>query len=164
MTAPAKPRPVPTPGDLARRVPRPTAPKPTTATPAAAELQAPATVADAITPGQLRKSEVMRQLYQQAMRISRMRPETRLVALTLLGYANWRHGLLNKYAPTTEQLAYATGLTDGQVRVQLEILTQRGWLTERALTTGPRAGQRVPQLCIPEFALTRVRNREAHLG
>ncbi|MGQ5606210.1 hypothetical protein [Streptomyces sp. EKS3.2] len=162
MTAPAQPRPVPTPGDLARRAAtaKPTPPRPT-----AAGLRAlSSTVAASIAPGQLKPQEIMRQLYVQGMRISRLRPETRLVALTLLGYANWRHGLLNKHAPTIAQLAYATGLTDGQVRVQLAILTQRGWLTERTLSTGPRAGQRVPQLCIPQLALTRIRNGEAHLG
>ncbi|MFJ2007049.1 hypothetical protein [Streptomyces chartreusis] len=172
MTAPTTPR-MPTPGDLARRQapPRPAPPasaaaptKPTVQTrPTPREReQRPVTAADCIAPGVLRPGERMRSLYQQAMRTSRMQPEARLVALTLLGYANFKTGVLNRHQPGTEQLAYATGLTNGQVLVQIEVLTQRGWLHLRTLTRGPREGQSVFQLCIPAFALQQLRDRAAH--
>jgi protein-disulfide isomerase-like protein with CxxC motif len=101
----------------------------------------------------------MRQMYQRGIRASRMLPEARLVALTLLQYAHYRTGLCTKREPSLEELAYATGLTTGQARVQLEVLTSRGWLTQRKVTTGPRIGRLTYQLCIPQLVLERLRNR-----
>lgn len=150
MTAPAQPR-TPTPGDLARR---PTA-KPTPA------AKKPATVEESIAPGELKPGEIMRQLYQQAMRISRMKPHTRLLALTLVGYANHKNGRLT-YEPTVAQLSYATGLSDGQVKTHLQILTQRGWLTRSRPRSGPRKDRLVGQVCIPALVLTQLRTRKAH--
>lgn len=98
-------------------------------------------------------------MYQQGMRISRMHPEARLTALTLLGYANFRTGLINKHLTGTRELAHDTGLTEGQVLVQIEVLTQRGWLTRRVLDVGPRTGQQVLQLCIPTVVLQQLRGR-----
>lgn len=149
MSAPAR---IPTPGDLARRAPTPAAQPP--ATP-----PAPATVADLVAPGVLRPNEIFRQQFQQGIRISRMLPESRLTALTLLTYANYRTGLLNKFAPSAEELSYATGLGKGQVLVQIEVLTQRGWLTHRTLGRGPRQGEAVLQLCIPALVLDQLRKR-----
>lgn len=152
MTAPA----IPTPGDLARRAAA--TPKPTAQPASASETSAPSAPDQPLTAsGRLYPNEVLRQAYQQGVRISRMNAESRLVALTLLGYANFRTGLLNKYQPTPDQLADATGLTEGQVLVQLKILTQRGWLTHRAPITGPRKGQQVYQLCIPKAVLAQLR-------
>ncbi|MFI5685860.1 hypothetical protein [Streptomyces sp. NPDC051636] len=157
MTAPA----IPTPADLARRAaaaPSPaTRPADRTATSSPPAPAQPSAAATLTAPGRLYPNEVLRQAFQQSMRISRMNAESRLVALTLLGFANFRTGLLNKYQPTSAQLAAATGLTEGQVLVQLEVLTQRGWLTQRALTTGPRKGQEVYQLCIPQAVLSQLR-------
>ncbi|EYT83972.1 hypothetical protein CF54_04155 [Streptomyces sp. Tu 6176] len=156
MTAPAR---IPTPGDLARRTPASAvpAPQPRATAPRAART---VTAADLIAPGRLRHGELLRHTYQRGMRISGMTPATRLVALTLLGYAHGKTGLLNKHAPNTDQLANATGLSAGQVRVQLEILTQRGWLTQHTPASGPRQGQHVLQLCIPAAALHQVRTHQ----
>lgn len=147
----------PTPALMARRRPTPpaAAPRPTRSS----ASTKPVSAADAVAPGQLGPREVMRQVYQQAIRISRMRPESRLVALTLLSYSNFRTGLLSKREPDTEQLAYATGLTQAQVVVHLEILTQRGWLTRRTIATGPRVGQSASQLCVPVYVLQQLRDR-----
>lgn len=168
MSAPAR---IPSPADVARR----TNPAPATApaiTPAAAPSTpapgptappkpAPAqSAAGLVAPGQLLPHEVLRRMIQQGMRISRMRPEARLTALTLLGYANYRTGLVNKHLPDMQELAYATGLTEGQVRVQVEVLTQRGWLTYRVLGRGPREGQQVIQLCVPAHVLQQLRDRQ----
>ncbi|MFF9285444.1 hypothetical protein [Streptomyces griseosporeus] len=167
MTAPVTPR-IPTPGDLARRTTTPAAhpkpapaPKPAART-AIAEAPAPPAsqdTADLIAPGRLQQGEVMWQMVQQGMRVSRMRPEARLVALTLLGYAHPRTGLLDKYWPSCEQIAYASGLTTGQVLVQLEVLAQRGWLVQRSFSQGPRQGQTVHRLVIPSWVLEHVRSR-----
>jgi hypothetical protein len=153
MTAPATPR-IPTPGDLARRRPAP-------ATQSQPEPAVAATAADLIAPGQLGPHELFRQMFQQGIRLSRMRPEARLVALTLLTYANFRTGLLNKYQPEARELASATGLTEGQALTQIEVLTQRGWLTRRSPKVGPRQGQPVLQLCVPALVLEQLRQRRA---
>jgi hypothetical protein len=162
MSAPATPR-FPTPGDLARRTPAPsTAARPTPHAPEPrTEPASPATAADLIAPGRLRQDELFRQMFQQGIRLSRMHPEARLVALTLLTYANFRTGLLNKYQPEARELASSTGLTEGQALVQIEVLTQRGWLTHRAPTRGPRQEQQVLQLCIPDLVLQQLRRRRA---
>lgn len=154
MSAPTDTR-IPTPGDLARRAALApvSQPEPGPARPAGA--------AGMVAPGELRPNEILRQLYQQGIRISGMHPEARLVALTLLGYANFRTGLLNKYQPSTSDLGQATGLTQGQAEVQLRILAQRGWLSERRVTRGPRQGQLIHQLHIPTVVLLRLRKARA---
>jgi len=146
--------------DMARRKPQPpAAPKPSRGAAPEAEPR-PASAADAIRPGKLRKSERMRSMYEQGMRISRMLPEARLVGLTLLGYANFQTGQIHaRWRPTAEQLSYATGLTVGQVLVQVQVLTSRGWLTEHTLTRGPRAGSVALQLFIPAAVLEQIRDR-----
>lgn len=163
MSAPATSR-IPTPGDLARRTPtqppRPAALR-TLPTPAARPEPAPVTAADLIAPGRLRPGEVLRQVFQQGMRLSRMRPEARLVGLTLLAYANFKTGLLNKYVPAGRELAAATGLTEGQALIQIEVLTQRGWLTRHTPSRGPRQDQQVLQLCVPALVLEQLRQRRA---
>jgi hypothetical protein len=178
MSAPARPR-IPSPADLAHRNgTRPgatTPPEPAAVThapdtvtepaPAPAPKSSPAvpasSVAGLVAPGRLLPHEILRRMFQHGLRISRMRPEARLTALTLLGYANYRTGLVNKHLPDTKELAYATGLTEGQVLVQIEVLTQRGWLTHRVLGRGPREGLQVIQLCVPAHVLQQLRDRQA---
>lgn len=160
MTAPARPS-IPTPADLVRRTTPAAVPPAMAGAPAAPKPGPLPSIVDLASPGLLNPREVLRQMFQQGIRISRMQPEARLVGLTLLTYANFRTGLLNKHAPTPEQLAYATGLTEGQVLVQIQVLKQRGWLTERVLTVGPREGQAVFQLGIPGAVLHQLRNRRA---
>ncbi|WP_326780403.1 helix-turn-helix domain-containing protein [Streptomyces longwoodensis] len=155
MTAPATHR--PTPLDLARRTPAPT---PTEQPRRAPYEPRTLTAEEALQPGRLSHKERLRQMLQHGMRISRMQPEARLVALTLLGYANFQTGRVHpRWQPTVEQLAEATGLSTGQVLVQLEVLTSRGWLQEHVLNQGPRAGTPVPQLCIPAWVLEQLRAR-----
>ncbi|MFJ3794981.1 hypothetical protein ACIPSJ_01695 [Streptomyces sp. NPDC090088] len=158
MTSPA-PRPVPKPGP-----PRPRPPMPST--PAAAPLT-PVTASSAgsvlIAPGKLRQDEVLRAVYQRGIRLSRMLPEARLVALTLLPYANYKSGLIQR-VPTPEQLAFGTGLARGQVLVQVEVLAQRGWLTRQRLHSGPNAGQEVLQLRVPALVLEQIRQTRDHVG
>ncbi|MDX5571011.1 hypothetical protein PYK79_57655, partial [Streptomyces sp. ID05-04B] len=139
------------------------APKPKPKPAAAPQAQRrPSGVADAIRPGKLRKSERLRSMFEHGMRISRMHPETRLVGLTLLGYANFQTGQIHaRWRPTVEDLADATGLTAGRVLVQVEILTSRGWLTEHVLARGPRAGSRALLLCVPALVLEQLRDRAA---
>ncbi|WP_326729019.1 hypothetical protein [Streptomyces phaeochromogenes] len=150
------------PADMAaRRTPQPAAPP----APKPAPVPAPPveTAASMAGPGTLRKNERLRSLFQRGIRISRLNVETRLTALTLLGYANFTTGLISpRFHPTDEQLSYATGLTVGQVRVQVEILRQRGWLKHRPLTQGPSAGETAMQLCVPAALLARVREQVAH--
>jgi hypothetical protein len=154
----------PSPADLARRP----APKPPTRPGPETRMQAqprPVRAADAIAPGKLTRTERLRPLYQQGIRTSRMLPEARLTALTLLGYANFQTGLVHeKWRPTTEELAEATGLSSARVLVQLEVLTQRGWLYARVLKEGPRAGTEVLQLCLPAAVLEYLRSRQPEGG
>jgi hypothetical protein len=156
----------PSPADLARRpAPAPLTARPTAPQEARMQAQAkvlrPLTAADCIAPGKLNRSERLRPLYTQALRTSRLLPEARLVAHTLLGYANFATGLIHQqWRPTTEELAYATGLSTGQVLVQLEVLTQRGWMYTRALKEGRNAGTEVLQLCVPAAVLLDLRARK----
>ncbi|MDX3455089.1 hypothetical protein PV396_24630 [Streptomyces sp. ME02-8801-2C] len=155
------------PADMAARRPTP----PTSAVPpaqAAAEAAAPAVTAtpaprpgSSLTPGVLHRRERLRPMFQQAMRISRLLPNSRLVALTLLGYSHYETGLIRRH-PTTAELAYATGLTKAQVLTQVQILTQRGWLRTNPLPAPAGIGQLAPQLCIPAPVLNQIRSRTYH--
>ncbi|MFF8485212.1 hypothetical protein [Streptomyces antibioticus] len=163
MSAPAAHR--PTPADLARPRPKPPTPTPK---PAASRPSRPprvdgmVTAADAVRQGQLHHGELLRQMFEQGIRISAMNANTRLVALTLLGYANFRTGEIHtRWRPAPEQLAIATGLSTDQIHVQLRVLTDRGWLTEFTLATGPRAGQPCWRLGIPMAVLQQLRDRAA---
>jgi hypothetical protein len=140
----------PTPGDLARR-PAPAAPTPR-----------PLTPAQTIQPGRLQGRERMRTMVQIGLRISRMHPEARLVALTLLGYAHNKTGMVfPRFQPSPEELAEDTGLTVGQVGVQIHVLTQRGWLYTRRVTGGVDAGREGLNLCVPALVLEQVRAARA---
>ncbi len=160
MSAPALPH-RPSPADLARRQPSPRpAPVTPASPPAAAARQAPADdAADKVGANGLREGELMRVMYLRAMRSSRMLPESRLVALTLMGYADHRTGALSRYAPDPAQLSYATGLSVRQALLHVEILTQRGWLGTHKPSQGPRMGQDVLNLAIPPWLLKQIRDR-----
>jgi hypothetical protein len=145
MTIPATAR--PTPASLAHR-PAPALPT--------------LTVAEAIAPGHLVGKERMRTMIERGMRISRMHPEARLVALTLLGYAHHKTGIVfPRFRPTREQLADATGLSAGQIDVQIHVLTQRGWLCTRRITQGHDTGRLALSLAIPAQVLEQVRAARA---
>ena len=140
----------PTPGDLAAKKATPPA--------APAPDRQPTTPADTIAPALLLPKERMRTVFLRGVRLSRMRPESRLVALTLLGYSNFKNGLINPhYRPSIEQLAEDTGLTNRQIHVQIHILTQRGWLHTRRITQGAYAGKPGLNLSVPAPVLERVR-------
>ncbi|MGW0821789.1 hypothetical protein [Streptomyces sp. NPDC002845] len=161
----------PSPADLATRHNPPTTPTPPPAppVPAAAEeaaipapSPAPDTASDIPAPGKLRDGEVMRSMYAQAIRISRLRPEARLVALSLLSFSNFRTGRIRACEkPGLRQLSYATGLTMDTAHEQVQVLTQQGWLRSRVLTVGPHAGEDVLQLCVPAQVLDHLRARHA---
>ncbi|MFJ7049006.1 hypothetical protein ACIQVC_37210 [Streptomyces sp. NPDC101112] len=164
MTAPTAPR-VPTPGDLARR-PAPPAPtkraQPVAARPGQPYTPRTLTPAEALAPGRIGKRERLRNLFTHGLRISRMRPHARLVALTLLPYANDKTGLLTPaHRPTIEQLADNTGLLPAQVHVQLQVLTQRGWLYSRPIAEGPHAGKVGLCLAVPAGVLEQLRAARA---
>lgn len=126
--------------------------------PVKADGRPPTTVAESIAPGVLVGKERMRTMIERGMRISRLHPEARLVALTLLGYSNHKSGIIyRRFEPTAEQLAEATGLTASQVRVQIHVLTQRGWLYTRRVPQGHDAGRTALSLAIPALLLEQVR-------
>lgn len=113
---------------------------------------------DSIAPGKLRRNEHLRTAYSHGIRISRLLPNARLVALTLLPYANFNNGLISaRHQPTVEQLADATDLSVDQVCIQLEILRQRGWCRAHTITAGPRAEETTLKLTVPALVLERLR-------
>jgi hypothetical protein len=114
-------------------------------------------VVGALDPDTLHPGEALRPYYHQAIRISGMHPNSRLTALTMLGYAHHKTGLVSRHLHSDEQLAGDTALSLAQVRVHLEILRQRGWLELRTLSRGDRVGQQVWQVRIPGPLLQRVR-------
>ncbi|MFJ6905578.1 hypothetical protein [Streptomyces griseoluteus] len=138
MTAETPTRPVPTPGDLAAR-------------------QQGRGAAELIQPGTLVRGERFRPLFEQGVRASRMAPHARLVAFTLLSYASARTGELPpERQPFLDGLVEATGLTRGQVVVQLRVLEARGWV--RRHPASPSAyEQALLRPVIPRFALDRLR-------
>ncbi|MFM9542278.1 LexA family transcriptional regulator [Streptomyces turgidiscabies] len=153
------------PADMARRPapPQPAPPvtassTPEAAAPPAADASPAPSPGDSLIPGVLQRRERLRPLFQQAMRISRLLPNSRLVALTLLGYSHYESGLIRRH-PTTAELAYATGLTKDQVLTQVRILAQRGWLRTNRLPARACVGELAPQLCIPAPVLAQIRAR-----
>ncbi|MEU3507908.1 hypothetical protein ABZ733_08250 [Streptomyces longwoodensis] len=159
---------VPSPADLARRPgPKPAAPTPRAkqAAPATSPRTAAAppaasrpSAADAVAPGRLTRGEPFRKYYLYGMRIGRLPAHARLVGHDLMWRADYTTGHIapNRH-PKTETLAEATGLTTGQVEVALQVLRTRGWLTDRRVTEGPRAGRSVYALVVPALALEQIR-------
>lgn len=169
MTTPTR-RPVPTPGDLARRSERqPAAVAPpkgdnvharsAVATPPVAQTLTPE---EAIAPGRLAKGERFKPTYHRGLLLSGMLPETRLMGLSLLWYSHHHTGRISpNFQPSLEQLAADTGLDTHRVGVQIEILRQRGWLHLTVIAEGPRAGQPRFDLAIPALHLQRIRAHRA---
>lgn len=168
MTTPTR-RPVPTPGDLARRSDQPPAPRAPSkggdahTDPSAVAAQPPArtlTAEEAIAPGRLAPSERFKPTYQRGLLLSGMLPETRLMAFTLLWYSHHRSGRISpNFQPSREQLAADTGMDTGRVGVQIEILRQRGWLRLTPIAEGPRTGRPRFELAIPALYLERIRTQ-----
>ncbi|CAL9599275.1 hypothetical protein [Streptomyces sp. enrichment culture] len=170
MTAPAQPRSVPTPGDLARR-PRPataaTPAKPTARPKARAPRRAAATTpytpaklsaAESIAPGKLTRDEHFRRFFLLGLRRSGLPASSRLLAHDLMWRAGHHNGRISpNMTPDREHLALATGLTVAQVDVAINTLTTRGWLYNRRLVSGPREGSTHWALAIPAAALEDVR-------
>ncbi|MDX2846638.1 hypothetical protein PV377_48410, partial [Streptomyces ipomoeae] len=143
--------------------------QPQNTAPASAEAPRPyvprrLTPAEAVAPGKLRTKEHLRSLFPRAVRISRMHPAARLIALTLLGHAHFKTGLVSPARrPDMTQLAEETGLTTRQVEVQIHVLTQRGWLYTRPLTQGRHAGEEGLFVAVPALLLEHLRAaRSAH--
>ncbi|MFJ1650054.1 hypothetical protein ACIOC2_01300 [Streptomyces sp. NPDC088337] len=164
MTAPAAPT-VPTPADLAPRPPA-TAPKrepkgkarPRTAKQGQPYQPRTLSPEEAIRPGKLTAQEHFRKVFLYGLRTSGMPPHARLVGHDLLSRANHATGRISaRRQPSSERLAFATGLTAAQVDVALQVLLTRGWLQPHRVTEGPRTGQTVHCLAVPAAALERVR-------
>ncbi|MFF7259513.1 hypothetical protein ACFZCL_04355 [Streptomyces sp. NPDC008159] len=137
-------------------------PEPAAAHPAEAYTPRTLTPAEALAPGRIGKRERFRNQFQHGLRRSCMHPHARLVALTLLGYANDKTGLLSPtYRPTVKQLADHTGLLPAQVQVQLQVLTQRGWLYSRPIAADPCAGTTGLCLAVPAGVLEQLRAARA---
>ncbi|MEU0459753.1 hypothetical protein ABZ322_44150 [Streptomyces sp. NPDC006129] len=116
------------------------------------------TAEEAIAPGRLKTEEHFRKFFLFGLRRSSMPAHARLVGHDLMWRASHATGRISpNLNPSTEVLAYATGLTEGQVDVALSVLHTRGWLYYRVLKDGPRAGQSVPHLTIPAAALEDIR-------
>jgi hypothetical protein len=180
MSAPAQPR-IPTPGDLARRQPGATtdaqapaadttseaSPAPVEAAPAAGErpteprpMYEPRTLTaeEAIAPGVLADTEYFRSVFRWCLTHSALPPHARLLAHDLLHRANHKNGRLSAdNQPDIAQLATATGLTEMQAGVALQILHSRGWIAYR--TDIPKGTRRLYDLVIPALALERARGR-----
>ncbi|MFR0354121.1 hypothetical protein [Streptomyces sediminimaris] len=180
MSAPAQSR-IPTPGDLARRqtgIASPTAePAPS---PAAPETQAPEpqappaeearpvchrpmyeprplTAEEAIAPGVLMDTEFFRTVFRYCLTRSGLPPHARLIAHELLARANDKNGRLGPKQPFLDQLAHATGLTEAQTGVALQVLYTRGWIAYRPACPDDR--QPLYDLVIPALELERARGR-----
>lgn len=153
--------PTPSPADLARR----SGPRraPAAAEPARRQKRAPyvrrnLTAEEAIAPGKLTRAEHFRKLYRVGITLSRMHPHARLVGHDLMWRASHATGELSaNYRPSIEQLAGATGLSFMQVDVAIEVLRSRGWLFERVISDGPRAGLMALHLAIPASVLEDIR-------
>lgn len=139
---------IPSPADLAARARPGTAPAP----------RRKSTSADALAPGRLEPAERFKTLYRRGLMLSGMLPEARLVAHTLLMYANHRTGRISpNFQPSRDQLVEDTGLEAARVGVQLEVLRQRGWLTLTPIAEGPRVGLPRFDLTIPSLYMARIR-------
>ncbi|OQQ16098.1 hypothetical protein B0675_02085 [Streptomyces sp. M41(2017)] len=134
----------PSPADLARR-----------ARPAEVKQTAPA---NPLAPARMKSGERFKALYQRGLQMSGMLPEARLVAHTLLMYANHRTGRISpNFQPSREQLAEDTGLDPARIGVQIEVLRQRGWLALTTIAEGPRTGQSRFDMTIPSLYIERIR-------
>lgn len=101
-----------------------------------------------------------RALYERGVRQSGMRPNCRLVALTVATYSAGPAAIPAHDQPGLNQLAKATGLETRGVRGALRELQQLGWITRPAGTRAPEHGhmsEAIPiTLTIPPYARTRL--------
>ncbi|WP_406420870.1 hypothetical protein [Streptomyces sp. NBC_00842] len=141
MTTAAAPH-RPSPADLAANSP--------------AHRRAQSRLADMLAPAQLEPSARFRVEFGRAIRASGMTPHSRLVALTLSTFANYRTGhIAAQQQPGLHGLAQATGLTAGQVVVALRALESRGWVSR----TGSRAYEDAElRPHIPQHAVASLRH------
>lgn len=171
MSAPAT-SPIPTPGDLARRHhPTPAtveaAPSPPTPTadsegerPPARPLYEPRalTAEEAISPGILADTEYFSSVFRWCLTHSSLPAHARLVAHDLLHRANHKNGRLGHHnQPQIRHLALATGLTEMQAGVALNVLMTRGWIAYRPEL--PEDKRRLYDLVVPALELERARGR-----
>ncbi|MGI3230594.1 hypothetical protein ACRJ4B_49920 [Streptomyces sp. GTA36] len=113
--------------------------------------------AEMIAPGTLLRGERFRPLFERGIHTSGMTPHTRLVALALLAFANGGTGdLPAERQPYLAGLVEATGLTTGQVVVQLRALEARGWI-HRDSSGSARYEEALLRPVIPRHALERLR-------
>lgn len=120
------------------------------------------TAKEAIAPGVLADTEVFRRTFRYALTTSTLPAHARLVAYDLLFRANFMSGRIGaQHQPDTERLAEATGLSEGQASVALQVLHTRGWLAYRPATTRPDGTntRRLYDLVIPALDLERARAR-----
>lgn len=102
-------------------------------------------------------AEPFRGLYERGIRGSRMLPTSRLVALTVLGYADATTGVIaDGNQPDVRALSKATGLGAEQVRVHLAFLSDRGWITRERAVDGKDPDLRPMQPCIRRHELDRL--------
>ena len=128
---------------------RPTPPRPM-------YVPRPLTAEQAIAPAVLADTEYFRRIFRWCLTQSGLPPHSRLVAYDLLHRANHRSGRIGSaHQPDLAQLALATGLTELQASVSLQVLHSRGWLAYRP-DTGAR---RLFDLAIPALALEQARAR-----
>ncbi|MFE4649316.1 hypothetical protein [Streptomyces sp. NPDC056707] len=139
MTTATAQRP-PSPADLAAKSP--------------ARRRAQSRLADMLAPANLEPGARFRVEFGRAIRASGMTPNSRLVALTLALFGNYRTGHIpTRTQPRLHGLAQATGLSAGQVVVALRALEGRGWVS----CTGSRdydeaeLRPRIPQHAVPSL-------------
>ncbi|MCY0921869.1 MULTISPECIES: hypothetical protein [unclassified Streptomyces] len=96
-------------------------------------------------------SRPSRAAFEQGIRTSGMTPHTRLVALTLCTFASLSGDISRDDQPGLHGLVASTGLTAGQVAVQIRILEERGWVA-RLHGTGHKYETAVLRLAVPRYA------------
>lgn len=139
MTTATAPR-HPSPADLAASSP--------------ARRRAQSRLADLLAPAKLDPKARFRVEFGRAIRVSGMTPHTRLVALTLAMFGNYRTGhIVADRQPRLHGLAQATGLSAGQVVVALRVLEDRGWVSRTGSQNYDEAElrPRIPQHAVPSL-------------
>ncbi|MEU9661879.1 hypothetical protein [Streptomyces chartreusis] len=109
----------------------------------------------AIAPAVLADTEHFRRVFRWCLTQSGLPPHARLVAYDLLHRANHLSGRIGSaHQPDLVLLASATGLTELQASVALQVLHSRGWIAYR-----PDSTRRLFDLVIPALALEQARAR-----
>jgi hypothetical protein len=116
------------------------------------------TAEEAIAPGVLADTEYFRGVFRWCLTRSGLPPHARLVAHDLLHRANSKNGRIGpNNQPFVQHLAAATGLTEAQADVALQVLHTRGWIAYRPEYPGDK--QPLYDLVIPALELERARGR-----